>query len=263
MRGRARGAPIRWEWALALAAVLAGARPARAADFFEIQVFHTTVNQPGQLSVELHNNWVPVGTALAPAAPELPTDGVLFQNIEPVIGLTRNWEIGVHLQDAIRPDRIDWGGIRLRTMVRAPLRPSFPLQLALNIEGGYEPSGYDPQNWNTEIRPVIELQPGNWDLDFNPVLSFEWTGRDLGVPAFQPELSVRYTFDHQVALGVEYYGALGPVTHAALGANGSHYLFTTVDVLTWYHVIIHFGVGEGLTAVSSRLLLTSVVGYRF
>ena len=87
----------------AIAFLLALLWPSAAAaeDLFEIQVFHARVNDAGQPALELHSNYA---------------GGVLFQNIEPSVGVARSWEVGLHLQHAIDAQGVAWGGARLRTM---------------------------------------------------------------------------------------------------------------------------------------------------
>jgi hypothetical protein len=236
---------------------------AAASDFFEIQVFHATLNAPKQLSLELHANYVPVGVRSS-VPPLLPTDGVLYQNVEPVVGVTRSMEVGVHLLGALRPgSRADWGGIRLRTLFRLPMRRGCPVQLALNLEAGYSPAGYDPTRWSAEARPIIEWHPGHWDIDFNPVFAFPLTGAHAGVPSFEPAAQVRYELEHALTLGLEYYGATGPLTAVEPVDRQGHYVFETVDIIQWPKWIVHFGIGQGLTTGSSPVILTSIVGHRF
>jgi hypothetical protein len=254
------GARAHRRWPVAVVLLLAAAQ-ARASDFFEIQVFHTTINAPRQLSFELHSNYVPVG-ARAPAPPLLPTDGVLYENLEPVIGVARNWEVGVHLLGVVRPGwRAEWGGVRLRTLLKLPRRPG-PFSLAVNLEAGYSPAGYDPARWSCEVRPIVEWHPGNWDIDFNPVLGFGLTGAHAGVPSFEPAAQVRYEFERAFTLGLEYYGATGPLDAVEPVDRQGHYLFETVDFIRWPKWIVHFGVGQGLTPGASPLVVTTIVGRR-
>ncbi len=102
------------------AVTFANPRLARADDLFEIDVFHVRVNQPLQFGTELHSNYVVSG---APRdAPELSANHVLYELVEPTFGIVEGWEVGAHIQEAVRPTGPDWGGARLRTMAIFPTR---------------------------------------------------------------------------------------------------------------------------------------------
>jgi hypothetical protein len=127
---------------------------ARADDLFEIEVFHVRVNEPLQLGAELHSNYVASGRTRD--APEVSPDHVLYEMLEPTLGLTKYWEVGAHLQAAVRPSGTDWGGVKLRTMFVIPTPEGSAFKLGVNVEGGYTPPPYDPGTGTFEIRPIAE-----------------------------------------------------------------------------------------------------------
>jgi hypothetical protein len=166
---------------------------ARGDDLFEISVFHARVNEPGQLGLELCSNYVARGV-LARDAPEASPDRVLYEMLEPSIGIARGWEAAIHLGLAQRPDgTVDAGEMKYRFMGVAPKLPGVPLKLAVNLEGGYLNARFEPARWTGEIRPILELSIGDLDVDLNPVMSFGWTEPHAGIPRFEPEAAVRYT----------------------------------------------------------------------
>lgn len=238
-------------------------RRAEADDLFEINVFHARVNQPGQLGVELHSNYVARGV-LARERPEASAHHVLFEMLEPSIGLAKGWEAAIHLGLARRPDgSVDAGILRSRFMGVAPLPPSSPLKLAVNIEGGYANTRFEPAGWTGEIRPVIELVLGDLDVDLNPVVSFAWTRPHAGVPRLAPCASVRYTLWKAVDVGVEYYADFGPVSAIAPLLAQQHYVFEAVELVRWPEWALRLGVGEGLTAGSNPIVVTTRIGRFF
>jgi hypothetical protein len=241
--------------------VALGGGVSRAQDPYEIQVYTPEVNAAHHFGIELHSNFV-VGGHFESTPPELPSQHVLHETLEPSFGITRWWEVGAYLQGALRPDgRIDYAGVKLRTKVRFPIRDTFPIQLAVNVEVSWLPEAYEAAVWGTELRPVIEWRTGRLTVDFNPILGFEWTGTHAGVPHFEPALSVRYRVYDLFSLGLEYYGATGPLTNVDAPAAQVHYLFETVNLVAWRRWELQIGIGAGLTPASNALVAKSIIGY--
>jgi hypothetical protein len=234
---------------------------ARADDLFEIQVFHVRVNEPGQFGTELHSNYVASGAPRE--APELSANHVLYEMLEPTLGLTKNWEVGAHFQAALRPSGLEWGGMKLRTMVVAPTPEDWPLKFGVNFEGGYVPPEYDPGAWIFEVRPIAEARWGDFDFDVNPIFTVGFDGPSAGVPRFEPAAAVRYTVLETVDLGLEYYAAFGPLDRVAPVSKQGQYVFETVDLVRWPAWRARIGVGEGLTSGSNTLTFTSMIGHFF
>lgn len=237
------------------------AKEARADDLFEIQVFHVRVDEPGQVGVELHSNYVAAG-ALRPA-PQISPNHVLYEMIEPTWGFAKNWEIGAHIQQALTPSGVEWGGNKLRIMAIAPTASTFPIRFAVNVEGGYDPPTFDPGKSALEVRPIAEMHVGDFDFDLNPVLAANGRGAHAGVPRFEPSGAVRYTVLRTVDLSVEYYAALGPVDRFAPLPAQQHTILEAVDLVRWPRWIVRAGVGEGLTSSSNGLVVTTMLGHFF
>ena len=169
---------------LAATSTFVSVRGAFADDLFEIQVFHVRVDDPGQVGAELHSNYVVSGAARD--APELSPNHVLYETVEPTWGFAKGWELGAHIQSAVRPTGVEWGGNKLRIMAIVPTPASFPIRFAANFEGGYDPPAYDPGKSALEIRPIAEMRLGAFDFDLNPVLATNGEGAHAGVPRFEP-----------------------------------------------------------------------------
>jgi hypothetical protein len=237
---------------LALLLPLTAARTAAAQDPFEIQVYDPETNDPGQFGLELHSNAATSG------------DTTLHETLEASFGVLPSLEIGAYLQTALRPAaRFEYAGAKARVKWRLPVPESFPIQIALNAELSLLPKIYDPAELGGELRPILEWHPGDFVLDLNPILSFDWRGPDAGIPHFEPAVSARYEIGGLIALGLEYYGGIGPLSHVPQIREQHHYLFEMVQVIAWKEYEIHAGVGEGLTAASNGLVLMSLLGHQF
>ncbi len=241
--------------------VSVGSKAAWADDLFEIEVFHVRVNQPMQFGTELHSNYVISGAARDP--PELSPHHVLYELVAPTFGIVKGWEVGAHLQEAVRPTGPDWGGARLRTMAIIPTPDALPLGFAVNLEGGYAPPAYNPAMWDLEIRPIAEWRFSNFDIDLNPILDITFEGPSAGVPRFEPAAAVRYTLLHTLDLGAEYYASYGPISGLDPVARQGQYIFETLDLVRWPAWRARVGFGEGLTAGSNPLTVTTIFGHFF
>jgi hypothetical protein len=249
--------------ALLLLASLLVASSAAAQDPFEIQVYDTGIDEPGHFGLELHSNYVASG--LGPSANgELGTDRVLHETLEPSFGVTEFLELGAYLQAARRSDgTIDFAGMKLRTKLVLPSSEDWPIHLGVNFELSWLPSIYDAARWGSEVRPILEWHPGPLVIDLNPILSFSWTGRDAGVPSFEPALGIRWELDGLGAIGLEYYGGTGPLSSVPPIRDQAHYLYEQLRVLALERTEIQLKVGEGLTRGSNGLVLATILGYEF
>jgi hypothetical protein len=234
-----------------------------AQDPFEIQVYDTSINEPGHFGLELHSNYVASGVGPSSSG-ELATDRVLHETLEPSFGLTDFLELGAYLQTARRPDgTFDYAGVKLRTKLVLPESQDWPIHLAVNVELSWLPAAYDVARWGGEIRPILEWHPGSWVVDLNPILSFAFGGPDAGVPSFDPALGVRWEFDDLLALGLEYYGGTGPLSNVRPIKNEEHYIYEQLRVLAVDRTEIQLKLGQGLTRGSNGLVLAAILGHEF
>jgi hypothetical protein len=260
MRPRA----LRLAGAVVTALSLSAPRSARAVDPFEIQVYDGTANAPGVFGLELHLNHVATGHATGDA-PELPLLGQTHMTLEPSFGLFPWWELGGYLQSAVLSDgHFDWAGVKLRSKFVAP--PSFDphLRLGLNIEVSYLPATYDRDQWGMELRPIVGWDGAGWLLLVNPIvdLSLAGAGAHAG-PSFEPAAKVARDVADVFAVGVEYYGSIGPIASPSPLAAQTHQLFGVLDIEAWKEVEVELGLGGGFTPASAGLVVKIILGYTF
>jgi hypothetical protein len=67
----------------------------------------------------------------------------------------------------------------------------------------------------------------------------------------------------RVALGLEYYGAVGPVGEFNSVSQQQYQLFPVLDLDLGPRWEFNFGVGAGLTPSTDRLIVKLIRGYRF
>jgi hypothetical protein len=145
-----------------------------------------------------------------------------------------------------------------------PERYKLPVGLSLSTEFGYQRPNFSLDTWTWEIRPIVDKTIGKLYLCFNPTLekSFHGPGQDLGYE-FSPNAKIAYELQKRVTLGLEYYGALGPITGFDPLRDQGQQFVPAVDIDFGPHWEFNFGVGVGVTQATDHLLIKAILGYRF
>ena len=249
---------------LVVLALLATASPAVAQENFEIQIYGAATTAPGQTMVELHSNVAARGTTRTEDG-VLRTQGAFHETIEITRGLTSWFETGFYIFTSLQPDGgWYWVGDHIRPRVRAPDSWGLPVGLSLSLEVGYQRREFSTDTWSLELRPIVDKTIGPWYLAFNPVFarSLRGPGTDRGFE-FAPAAKVGYDVAPKVALGLEYYGALGPVSGFDSPRKQQHQIFPVVDIDLGPRWELNAGVGVGLTPSTDGLIFKVILGYRF
>jgi hypothetical protein len=152
-------------------------------------------------------------------------------------------EVGMYLQSAVRPDGPwDWAGFKLRAKVRAPDAFFGFLRLALNGELSVIPKRYEAESTGGELRPILEGDFGALQLLVNPIVGLGFSGGFH--PDLEPCARAGYRLNDWLAVGAEYYSALGAIDSLLPASEQTHRGFGTLDFFT-RHVDVNFGVGGG------------------
>ncbi len=251
-------APARFVAATSLACALLAAPAARATDPFEIQVYDGTANAPGLLTLENHVNLVARGQRDA-AGPEAPTDRQLHWTFEGALGLTSFWEPGVYIQTAYVPERgIEWAGFKLRSKFVVPPDTFRYFHFGLNLELGDVPTLFDAEQWAIEVRPIASVEYGMLRASINPIVGVPLT-RSEG-PGFEPAALLDLVLSPRAAVGLEYYGGVGPIANPLPLAEQEHYLYFAGDFVLTKGLDLNVGVGHGFTDASDPLVFKMIVG---
>jgi hypothetical protein len=230
--------------ALAIALVVAASATARAEDEFEIQVYDADTAPPGEVGFELH-----VNTGAARQS---------HFTLEPHVGLTRWIEAGAYLQTALSSDgRFDYAGVKLRVKGRVPRRFAGVVGLALNLELSSVPAIFEANRWGLELRPIVDARWKRLYASVNPIVGIDLLGALAGRPQLEPAATVLLEIWRGIAIGAEYYAALGPVTALLPRREQVHRLFGVVDV-QYGKFAVHAGAGAGLVA-GERWIVKSIL----
>jgi hypothetical protein len=222
---------------LALLGLVLASSPAHAQDEFEIQVYDVETARRGEAGLELHLNH-----HLIHGAPDQ-----THLTFEPHYGLASWLELGGYLQTALTTaGDFAYAGVKLRLKARWPRRVwEERIGLAANVEISAVPARFEPNVWGGEARPVVDLLVGGFYAAVNPIIDFDLRGDVAGHPQLQPAVKVGVVITPALMIGVEAYGAYGPVDD--LGREKVERVFGVVDVKgRWWSLDAGIGASWGL-----------------
>jgi len=250
---------------LVLPLLLCVASAARGQDNYEIQVYGSETVAPGETMIELHSNFTVRGSTSVDQYGVLPTEHAWHETIEITHGFSSWFETGFYLFTSARSGS-GWHyvGSHIRPRVRAPTRWRWPVGASLSAEFGFQRRRYAANTWTVELRPIIDKQLGRWYLSFNPTLEKALRGPDAKRGwEFSPNAKVDYGVTREVAVGVEYYGALGPLLDFDPLHDQQQQFFGVIDLDVSPKWELNFGIGVGATASTDHLLIKAIVGRRW
>ena len=246
------------------AILLLGATALRAQGNYEIQVYGADTVAAGRTMVELHSNFTFEGFKTQMDG-VLPDEHQLHETVEITQGWTDWFETGFYIFTSEGPHQgYQWVGDHIRPRVRVPDQWHWPVGVSLSTELGYQRALFDRDTWTWEIRPIVDKQWKSWYVAINPALerSFHGPSVSQGVE-FSPDFKVAYSVTRKLSAGMEYYGALGPITGLDAIYLQQHQIFPTIDYDFGPNWEFNFGVGVGVTRSTDHLLVKMIVGRRF
>jgi hypothetical protein len=258
-------------------AVLAAPRAARAVDRFEIQVYESDINEPGQPGLEVHLNGTLRGTRTPEYSGQIPPYRVGRITFEPAVGVTDFLELGAYLQFLWAPGGDQrFGGAKLRTKWVVPERLSGAWMLGLNVEVSAVPHAVESDRWASELRPIVGWRGDRLMLSVNPIVGVALTGGDRFRPDLEPCGKISWDTRLGVAAGVEYFTSLGFANDLLPASEQEHLLFAVVDLVPEKGPLsptspahespweLNVGFGGALTsAPGPHLLVKAIVGRSF
>jgi len=247
-----------------LVLVIAAVSAARAQDNYEIQVYGSDTVEKGKTMVELHSNFTIKGRKKVEDG-LAPTHHAWHETLEVTHGVNDWFEVGFYLFTSLRNgDGWDFVGTHIRPRVKAPDSWKLPVGLSLSTEIGYQRRKFSEDTWSIEIRPIIDKEIGKWYLSFNPTVekSLKGVNKHNGFE-FAPNAKASYSVTKKVALGMEYYGGLGPIGNFDPKSEQEHQFFPVIDLYTSPKWEFNMGVGIGVTHNTEHLIAKFLVGRRF
>jgi hypothetical protein len=255
-------ANLRWQLQALVCATVVGLVPARALaqDNFEIQVYDSETAGPWRVGLETHLIYDVSGTTAASPDGQAPTEHQFHVTFEPHIGIGTWVELGMYLQTALLPDSgFEYAGVKLRCKLRLDEKLGGHVGLAINFEISNVPRQFEPNVWGSEIRPIIDGRWGILYASLNPIVDIDLNGPDSGLPQFQPAAKIAFDVIHSLALGLEYYGAFGPITHTLPLSESTNRLFAALDFTSDYFDL-NVGIGYGLSG-PEKWIVKAILGF--
>ncbi len=249
---------------LSLLIQLPAVNPAICAHNYEIQVYGSETIPAGVTMVEIHNNFTAKGEKKVVDG-LLPTHHAWHETIEITHGFNSWFETGFYIFTSARNGNgWDWVGSHIRPRFRIPEKWHWPVGVSLSNEIGYQRRIYSPDTWSWEIRPIVDKDAGRWYFSFNPTLyrALKGPGTKRGFE-FVPNFKVSYELTKKVSGGLEYYGALGPISGFDKVRDQGHQIFPVIDLNLSPDWEFNFGVGVELTGATDHLILKMIIGRRF
>jgi hypothetical protein len=241
----------------------------QAQDNYEIQVYGSDTVPKNVTMVEIHSNFTVEGEKQAVNG-VAPSHHSMHETLEITHGWTDWFETGFYVFSSIQPGTgsssggWEWVGDHIRPRISAPESWHLPVGLSLSQEIGYQRRKFAEDSWNYELRPIIDKKIGPWFFAFNPVFGHALHGLNTGRGwDFSPNVKASFDFTKKITGGLEYYGALGPVSNFDRLGEQSHQIFPTIDLNLSPDWEFNFGVGVDVTNSSDRVIIKCIVGRRF
>ena len=237
---------------------------AGAQDNYEIQIYPSQTVRPGQTMIELHSNLTVQGSKEVVNG-MLPTEHAWHETIEITHGFNSWFETGFYIFTSARKGYgWQWVGDHIRPRVRAPESWRWPVGVSLSTEFGYQRRAFSENTWTWEIRPIIDKKQGRWYWSFNPTLARAVHGEDENRGfEFSPNFKVGYDITKRITGGIEYYGALGPITGFDPLRDQQQQIMPVIDLNLSPNWEFNLAVGLGATHRTEHLLVKMILGYRF
>ena len=235
-----------------------------AQDNYEIQVYGADTVPAGRTMVEVHSNFTVQGER-DEINGVFPSHHAVHETLEITHGFTPWFETGFYLFSSIQPHHgWQWVGDHIRPRIAAPQEWHWPVGVSLSTEIGYQRSTYSEDTWTWEIRPIIDKQWGRWYFAINPALEKSLSGLNSNQGwDFAPSCKIGFDVTKVLAIGVEYYSSLGPITHFSSWSDQQQQIFPVIDLNLSSDWEFNFGVGFGLTHSTDDLIVKLILGYRF
>ena len=242
------------------------ASPLAAQENYEVQVYPSKTADPRTTLFELHSNFTGSGRS-GVANGVLPTHHALHETIEITHGFTSVFELGFYLFASDNPGNgLQFVGTHIRPRIRAPESWKLPVGLSLSTEFGPTQRKFDENVLGIEVRPIVDQTVGRLYWAFNPNIEWSMKGPDAGRGAsgmnFNPNIKLAWQVNPKVAVGTEYYGTTGSLTHIAPSGEQSHMIYPSIDLFLSPDWEFNAGYGLKLCGVGDQHIFKLILGRR-
>jgi len=233
-----------WRLALAASAAILPSVPACAAPE-EIQVYMDELNDPGEIGLDVHNNYVLSGDSGVDFPGEQPSLHRYRITPEWSLGLSDQFELGLYLPLATIDNRgafVD--GIKFRLKWLASRAKGQNWFWGANFEIGREDHRLDQNPWNAELKGIVGLRSGKWTVAANANFDFKVSGPVAAPATLEIATKFDYAISSTTALGIENYNGVGQVRRLGRFGSSEQSTYAIVDTAIgkWD---LNLGIGHG------------------
>jgi hypothetical protein len=249
--------------AVCIITILAAARPSRAIDFYEIQIYDTDTAPVGHLTLELHSNTT--STATGELAKGQMDVHQIHETLEATYGVLRWLEVGQYFATAkLSNGHYEYSGSRTKVHFGIPQTFEWPVQFGGNIELDYMRRAAEENPLTLELRPIVgaTYKPFRVVADFPLIKPFSGPQTHRGFQ-FEPSGELLYDLSRWVSPALEYYGDMGPIQPLEKVQEQQHFIVPALNFYFIPQLELNLGVGLGVTRASDGVFLKSIVGWTF
>lgn len=238
-----------------------GASNAYALNYYELEVYPYQTASKGE--TELENTFVYTDQGTQDAATPGANRGLRRESLEASYGVTDKTEVAIYGDFAGAPGGgWDHAATRVRARTRFFEKGELPVDLGLYAEAEFPRN--EQNDFEFELRGILEKDIGLWTIDFNP--SFEKTV--TGVEAtngweFQYAAGLIYRLNETVHPRLDFFGDFGPIHSFDPKDEQKHLLSPAVDVNLGHGLKLTAGLGFGLTPATEHRLLRTKLEWEF
>jgi len=245
-----------------LAAALLCPAPARALNFFELEVYPAGTEGKGLHEIESTASFVANGAEGTDEIDDVPRHRLLRESLEYSYGLTDKIDVAAYL-DLQRANGRDVEYAGSRVHVRGSLwEPGrFPVDLGWYVEA--EMPHNAPSDLELEFRPILSRDFGRFSLDLNPSFELPTVTEERRTLEFNYAARVYYRLSPRFVPGIEFYGDIGQIRDVDPSREQEHYVFPVVYGRLTRGFKFVAGPGFGLTRGSDPVILKLGIEYEF
>ncbi|WP_265270405.1 hypothetical protein [Sphingomonas lycopersici] len=226
----------------------------------EIQVYMDEMGKPGEVGLDVHNNYVVSGAIPLDYPDQRQSLHQYRVTPEFSLGLTDHFELGAYLPLVAidHREKFTVDGVKLRLKYIGSKRDARWFWGA-NFEIGRVAHALDQNPYNAEFKLIGGTHAGRWTLAANANADFKISGPARSPAALEIATKASYAITPTFSLGLENYNGVGEFQR--LGKFGSSdqstYLAADIRVAKWD---LNLGVGRGYGANTDFWTVKAIVG---
>ncbi|WP_085315705.1 hypothetical protein [Derxia lacustris] len=253
----------------ALAAALLGPLHGARAAPEEITVFTDEFEAPGEVSHQLHLNYVNRSRRVPEYPGEQAPNRVLRAMPETAIGIAPDWNLGIHVPFSFDRNthraHVDGLKLRLTNLQVRQLDDELSGFYGANYELSWLAHRLSESRLVAELRGIVGLRNRDWLLAVNPILNRPASrGGTLDEPMSLDLFGkLMRTWGSELALGVEHFAQLGPVRRPGFAEGSAQVTYAVAEWATASGFTFHTGIGRGWRGGDDKIVFKALIGLPF